>query len=154
LRLLYELRPFLNNITNQQTLVSWAVSQNVGIGLESVEDLAEIPSFGTTGPVMIEFSTDVDQPNELCRLRMRMDRETLGWTFEMWRGPRGEKVSGISQGEPPSIETHGGRAREAFSTEVFRSLVRDWATKTMYIPAFRNLINQGGATHYDIVVAT
>jgi hypothetical protein len=152
LRLIYEFRQTFDNLAVPSTLASWAASSNVGLPLLAIEDAGEFPSFGTSGPVIIDFSIDVTQTQELSRLRLTMNRDTLAWNIEMWHGPTRSKVTGLQNAVPLSMQLGAGRA--TLDTGAFSEWFRALHQKTMYIPAFRNLINQGGGTYYDVVVAT
>lgn len=153
LRLIYEFRQVFNSLTNPTTLIGWTLGRDSGFSLVDVEDIGELPSIDTSGPVVVDISIDVTQVEELCRLRLTMNRDTRGWNIEMWHSPHCQKVTGLQNGTPPSMQLGSG-GRAALSTAGFSKFLSALAQGTMYIPAFRNLINQGGATHYDIVVAT
>lgn len=152
LRLIYEFRGFFSNIATQGTLITWTIAGNIGIGLTDIEDVAELPSVGTDGPVIVDFCIDGVKTQELCRLRLIMDRESRAWNMEMWHSWPPQKVAGLQRTDPPQMAVESGRSQ--LQARPFCDWVNLLAQKTMYIPAFRNLINQGGGTYYDIVVAT
>ena len=153
IRMLYEFRPVLENLLDDSHFTQWANNSNWGISLKGVDDVAEVPTFGTEGPTIVEFLIDVTTSGELAGVRISMDRNTRACGLTAWHGPNREEAAGLSTGTVP-ITFVAGNGRVRLDTSAFRDWITAVTSRTLYLPAFRNLINQGGATYYDIVVAT
>jgi hypothetical protein len=152
LRVFFELRGFLATLADHNEIAAWATSRdNHGIGINAIDDVAEVPSFGTDGPVIVDFSIDVTEKGQLRRMRFLMNRASAGWSAQLWAAGSTEPLG--KKEFPPSIML-GGRSSVTVSPREFCALMRDLATRVAYVPAYRNLINQGGGAHYDVLVGT
>src|SRR2546429_7280406 len=63
-RLFYELRGLFSMLGDQGNLASLAQNPQ-GLGFTGTEDAAEIPSFGTPGPVVIDLAMDASAVGQL-----------------------------------------------------------------------------------------
>src|ERR1700722_458779 len=151
LRLFYELRTVFTLLSQQQHLAQFATLKGVGLAFHGVGDNVEIPAFQSTEPVVLEFGISVERHNELCGVRLTMDRTTAGWEARIWVGPtRKEQIIPPGQGFPGQIQTPSGVL--PVQTTEFTKWMDALVTRSLYVPAYRNLINQGGGTYYDMTV--
>lgn len=94
LRLFYELRTVFGLLTDPGQLNAFATGNDRGLAFHGVDDPAEIPSFESPGPVVIDLGIDVTNPSDLCRVRLSMNRNTSGWKGQFWAGPEMNEVRG------------------------------------------------------------
>jgi energy-coupling factor transporter ATP-binding protein EcfA2 len=151
LRLFYELRNMFSLLGDQGQLGSFGLRDGQGLGFTGVDDAAEIPAFGSTSPVMVEIAIEVTDPTQLCRVRMSMNRSTSAWRARYWLGPDATEVP-VTEAFPPQFSVSGGPA--IMQITEFSRFMSDLASRVMYIPAYRNLINQGASDYYDVKVGT
>jgi AAA domain, putative AbiEii toxin, Type IV TA system len=151
IRLAYELRSVFQSLA--QHLSVFATTQRA-LNFDGTEDVAEVPSFGTQGPVVIDLAIEASDPAQLTRVRMSMDRRSGAWTPLLFtRTAGGEVIEAPLVGRFPPIVTANGQQTQMLLTE-FTQWAASLSQRLMYIPAYRNLINQGGGTYYDIQVGT
>jgi hypothetical protein len=151
LRFFYELRPVFAILAQPAQIGNLIIHRNMGLAFHGVGDAAEIPSFQSTGPVILEFSISVDREADLSRVRLTMDRVTSAWGARVWTGPGYKELTiQAGQGFPGQVHTSNGTV--PLQTEEFTAWMQCLISRIIYLPAYRNLINQGGGVHYEIAV--
>ena len=151
LRLFYELRGVFQMLLTHQHFRQLLEEKNIGLPFHGVGDPAEIPSFHSLGPVIIEFGIDVSKGESLSKVRLTLDPGASGWVATIWAGPSQREVKhSRGQGFPGTVSTSAGMTPLDLSE--FNSFLQCLSGQCLYIPAYRNLINQGGGTHYDVAV--
>src|SRR5258708_1550762 len=86
LRLFYELRHIFATFTDPTQIRNFATNNHLGLGFLGVGDSAEIPSFQSIGPVVLDFAISVVRESDLSRMRLSMNRTTSAWTVRLWVG--------------------------------------------------------------------
>jgi hypothetical protein len=137
LRLFYELRNVFAAFSQEGNLRSFLSNQNQGMSFNGTSDnSAEIWAHRTVGPVFIELSIEVEDPNELSRLRLQMnDRRTLAWSTQIWAGPAYSEVKVVSTDYPPTVRSEGHDG--ALKSGEFLACMKVLSENVIYIPAYR-----------------
>ena len=150
LRLFFELRTVFATLAEETNLRAYVLNPNFGLAFAGTSDnTAEIVAYRSTGPVVIEFSIDVADPHQLSRVRLQLqDRKAQAWAAQIFSGPDFSQVN-VQDGEyPPVVAGINGR----LETAEFSACMKTLSEGVTYIPAYRNLINQGSGTYYDVLV--
>jgi ABC-type Mn2+/Zn2+ transport system ATPase subunit len=152
LRLFYELRPVFRQLQQQSLIGQFVTQKNIGLMYDGVGDPAEIPNFHSAEPVVLDFSISEDlEAHDLSRVRLTMNRATSGWAGRVWTGPTQVELNvQPGQGFPGQVSTPRGMV--PVQTSKFANFMESLISRTLYVPAYRNLINQGGGIYYDITV--
>jgi energy-coupling factor transporter ATP-binding protein EcfA2 len=153
LRLLYEMRSAFAVLQDETRLIQFAAVPNQGLSFLGVGDPVEIPSFGSTGPVIVEITIEVEHATQVARTRLTIDRETFACNARHWAGPDLTEITPIPNAIPLQSAIAGKQAIH-YDSGPIREVFAKLAGHVMYIPAYRNLINVGSGTHYDVSVGT
>jgi ABC-type cobalamin/Fe3+-siderophores transport system ATPase subunit len=160
LRSFYELREFYGRFSSpRQNLLGYLMEQTTDrINFQGVVDQDEVFSNTNDRDIELRFTLDLADEQEpsllprpnlttATRLAMRIERDTRNVSFKI----EDPALPGPDVGWDESVLIHGGTPFLDFAPwfEIFR-----WLASALYIGPFRNAINTGGTTYYDLQVGT
>jgi len=153
LKFLYEGRQLFDVLRNINSLRGLAGGAAINAQFLGVDDQVEIFHNRNGRPLVVELEFPVDAADQISKVRLTTDRAQL----QVWRGE-------LLVGAPPrKLTGPAGPAGESFVSEpggiVTVNFSRLWEvceafSRSMYVGPFRNTINEGAGTYYDLAIGT
>jgi ABC-type branched-subunit amino acid transport system ATPase component len=153
LKLFHELRPVWVHLANAHVWASQPFPNYAG-GLHGITDAREIFHDANGRDIVITVESNHEpQPKAIEAVEIRINRpKSMGGVESTTRVVSLNNVAGTPLGMPSRLTDVGDKPIEGHSEPIRTTfeILRD----AMFLPAFRNGINVGGAAHYDIDVGT
>ena len=153
LKFFYEARQLLDALRNINTLRSISAGGVINAQFLGPDDQVEIFHNRNRRALVVELGFPVDAPYQISRVRLTTDRA-------QWQAWRGE----LFAGEPPrKLTAPGGPSPENFVGEPGEIIPVDFSrlwevceafSRSAYVGPFRNAINEGAGTYYDLAIGT
>ena len=151
LKFFYESRQLFGQLANQGNFPSFVVGHAIGAPFTSVDDQVEIFFNRNQRPLVVEIEFPAATGAQVSKVRLTTQRTNLNsWHCEFFAGVPPVKITGH----------HGG---SVFSNEQGQQLTPDFSElvalasvlgSTVYVGPFRNAINEGAGTYYDLGIGT
>jgi len=161
LKLFYELRALWGFLANNGNFRELLAGNRQGCPLQGVFDQQEIFCLANDRRIEIQFDweTTIEQraPYQISRVILACDRQTSNWSMRAYYGPDHKDTQQLLAQHQWAISPAGVSSSQSGLTLVDCSLLWDFAAsmaRSFYIGPFRNAINEGGATYFDMAVGT
>ena len=151
LKFFYEARQVFATLSEFNTIRNIITGQQFSLSFQGVDDQVEIFHNRNTRPLVVELDFAAAAPTQISKVRGTTERPNLGvWRFEFFCGTPPVKLTGLS-GERSFTAEQGPVLAADFSalTDLCRSFSR-----CVYVGPFRNAINEGAGTYYDLAIGT
>lgn len=157
LKAFYEMKGFLGNFTSANgTLESLFRGGKIGVSFNDVQDPLEI--FHNKNDRGIQFIFEnfpSDTPNKITKLALNISRDAQ-LDLSIWvdgTEVNRSQLRGLNyDGNSIVFSYHVGNAVKLDLNGVFHEFEK--ITRSIYISSFRNALNTGGSTHYQLPVGT
>jgi len=151
LKFFYEARQLFENLKNINTLAGGVAGSVFSAPFTSVDDQVEIFHNRNERPVVIEIEFPAPVDSHVSKIRLLTERAQLAhWKCELFVGTPAARLT-----------AHRGGSR--FATEQGREMEPDFSAlwelchafaASVYVGPFRNAINEGAGTYYDLAIGT
>ncbi len=120
--------------------------------IQSVDDQAEIFYNRNDRPLVIELEVPAPSPNHISKVRLTTQRSQLNtWLYEFFVGVPPIKLIGLAG--DGFVAEEPARQPRTINTIALQDVTQS-LSQCIYVGPFRNIINEGAATYYDLAVGT
>ncbi len=151
LKFFYESRQLFGQLANQGNFPNYLVGHTINAQSMSVDDQVEIFFNRNQRPLVVEIEFPAATGAQVSKVRLTTKRTTLNsWQCEFFTGMPPTKLMGHQGGNVYTNE-QGQQVVADFSDLVEMAGV---FVRTAYVGPFRNAINEGSGTYYDLGIGT
>jgi len=153
LKFFYEGRQLLDALRNINTLRVIPGGGVINAQFLGVDDQVEIFHNRNARALSVELEFPVDGANQISRVRLTTDRARLqGWRGELFVGAPPRKLTVMAG---PTVEHFLSEPGEVVAVDFSRLWeVCAAFSQSTYVGPFRNTINEGAGTYYDLAIGT
>lgn len=153
LKFFYEARQLFGTLIGDvNTMRNLVNSPQRNFSFQSLDDQVEMFYNRNGRPLVIELDLPVTDAHQVSKVRLTTQRSQVNtWHYEVFCGTPPIKLIGLS-GERNFVVDGGGPPRDVDFSALFE--ICQAFSQCVYVGPFRNAINEGAATYYELAVGT